>query len=107
MILENHGDIVRNYEEPSYTFATNGQKLNDVQLKFLKYTEEQNENDKYFIMKCNFRLLGLVNAYSLNERYNLSEREAVFILYETIKKNVKKKDTLLRLEEDYLDFIKS
>lgn len=108
IITDKHEDIIRCHGEPSYVFANKGRGINGVQSRFLIYTEEPNNNHdtNNCILKCYFTLFGLVNACGLDERYGLSEETAVKALYESIKRNAKKKETLERLEKDYMAFCK-
>ena len=63
-------------------------------------------NNLNLILKCNFRLLGLVNAYDLDKRYKKTKKSCVRALYKLIKEKTKRKKTQERLEKDYYSFMK-
>ena len=107
-IYENHNEIIRYYEEPSYTLINNEYHKEETS-SFLEYITEKpmgKGNNLNLILKCNFRLLGLVNAYDLDKRYKKTKKSCVRALYKLIKEKTKRKKTQERLEKDYYSFMK-
>ncbi len=116
LLEEKKDELARYYQESSYSPAgcndddknTPHRYLRKELINDLQFGEISSKNIRYegIWIKSNFRLLGLVRAYDLDKRCNVSEQSTVSALYETLKKEVREKN-LPRLENDYSDFISS